>query len=203
MSAFPLKADIRVWPYLRPFLLYSYHQMNYSKGLVHMFRMLSFLFCLLMISSNVFANESNWNEATGIEAFQACYDSTAITKVIEECNYTKACINSSRDNSTTIGMIECVRKGYSIWDEKLNLEYKILISLVGKIYGEDAKIALRDSQRAWIKYRDIDCEAAYLRQDLKRTSAKTDCAIRHTALRTMEFKSDIAFYIGRGYETSE
>ena len=168
-----------------------------------MFKSLGFLFCLLMISPNVLAQERNWDKISGEEEFHTCYDSAAVTKLDEECNYTKNCINSSPNNSTTIGMVKCAAKGYNLWDEKLNLEYKKLTSLVEQIYGENARIALRDSQRAWIKYRDINCEAVYQRQDLKRGASKIVCFTRLTSSRTIEFKSDNLFYIGRGYKVSE
>lgn len=57
-------------------------------------------------------------------------------------------------NITTIGMLECMDKAGQMWDDELNRVYGLLKS---KLKPEDQN-ALKASQRAWIKYRDLEFE---------------------------------------------
>jgi len=57
-------------------------------------------------------------------------------------------------NVTTIGMLECMDKAGKMWDDELNRVYGLLRS---KLKPGDQK-ALKISQRAWIKYRDLEFE---------------------------------------------
>ena len=53
-------------------------------------------------------------------------------------------------NQTTAGMINCADKAYKKWDVELNKVYKELMTLL----DEDSQKKLKDSQKAWIKFRD-------------------------------------------------
>ena len=52
---------------------------------------------------------------------------------------------------STLNMSECENTATETWDEVLNSEYQFLMTQV-----ED-KEGLRELQRAWIKYRDLQC----------------------------------------------
>lgn len=57
---------------------------------------------------------------------------------------------------TQIDMNACAFKDYQSADAELNAIYKQARNRL----SEAGRIALRDAQRAWIKFRDNDCEAA-------------------------------------------
>ena len=51
---------------------------------------------------------------------------------------------------STAGMLECLGKAYTSWDAELNTVYQ---KLLAKLPAE-GQAALRESQRAWLKFRD-------------------------------------------------
>ena len=73
-------------------------------------------------------------------------DRYPIDKLEEEC------INK---NLTTAGMVNCTYEAQKQWDAELNKYYKLLMGLLHK-NGQDK---LRESQRAWIKFRDAEFES--------------------------------------------
>ncbi len=57
-------------------------------------------------------------------------------------------------DGSTMGMIQCSDSAAVLWDIELNRVYKLLMDNL----GEDAKSALREAQREWIKFRDKEFE---------------------------------------------
>ncbi|MGL4998398.1 MAG: lysozyme inhibitor LprI family protein [Cetobacterium sp.] len=55
---------------------------------------------------------------------------------------------------STIGMLRAMEEYYNELDKVLNKSYKELMAIL----SDEDKIALRDSQRAWIKFRDEQIE---------------------------------------------
>lgn len=53
-------------------------------------------------------------------------------------------------NSSTAGMLDCTRQAERMWDAELNKVYDKLLNLLGPAKSQ----ALRESQRAWITFRD-------------------------------------------------
>ncbi|MDP2576038.1 lysozyme inhibitor LprI family protein [Vibrio penaeicida] len=73
------------------------------------------------------------------------------------------CLNNT---STTAGIGNCGSKANEQWDAELNYYYKSLRNEL----GTEEQIALRDSQRAWIKYRDLEIKNIQLMYGSKRGS---------------------------------
>ena len=61
----------------------------------------------------------------------------------------EACIS---DNSSTAGIGNCGSKAHEQWDAELNYYYKTLMNVL----DSNQKSSLRESQRSWIKYRDLE-----------------------------------------------
>lgn len=59
---------------------------------------------------------------------------------------------SINSNMTTAGMTRCADAAYDRWDKELNRVYKELTSKL----DEEGKNNLKQSQLAWIKYRDLE-----------------------------------------------
>lgn len=78
---------------------------------------------------------------------------------------TAAAVNCKKALST--GEIEeCVALEQGKAELKLNKTYQRVLKLVGEVSAEDgeapgAKKSLVAAQRAWVKFRDADCEATY------------------------------------------
>jgi uncharacterized protein YecT (DUF1311 family) len=53
-------------------------------------------------------------------------------------------------NQSTQGMVDCANEAYIKWDSELNKVYKKLLSLL----DTDSQKKLKESQRAWVKFRD-------------------------------------------------
>ena len=89
------------------------------------------------------------------------------------------------ENSSTLAQFECVSKETVLWDNMLNAEYQQLRGLLG---SEKKRIALRDAQRLWIKYRDADCGLARVFYDggTISTPIAANCVLRKTARRAIE-----------------
>ena len=58
------------------------------------------------------------------------------------------------ENQTTAGMANCTYEARKKWDAEMNKYYKLLMSVLDK----NRQDKLRESQRAWIKFRDAEFE---------------------------------------------
>lgn len=57
---------------------------------------------------------------------------------------------------STVGMCECAATAQREWDAELNKYYQLLKADL----NETEKLALRDAQRKWLEYRDLEFELA-------------------------------------------
>lgn len=73
---------------------------------------------------------------------------TAINLIDKELN---ACLDSSQ-NSSTIGMSECIIRAKDAWDKELNKYYNLLMATLSK----DEKDKLKAAQRKWLSFRDSE-----------------------------------------------
>ena len=96
----------------------------------------------------------------------------------------KACIDRSK--GVTGEMLDCMGAEFERQDARLNENYK---KLMAKLSGK-RKEALLEAQRAWIKFRDANCNFYY---DPEGGSAAhlagTDCNLNTTADRAAELRN--------------
>jgi len=59
------------------------------------------------------------------------------------------------ENSTTAGMVNCSNEARKKWDAEMNKYYKLLMGLLDK----KGQGNLRESQLAWLKFRDAEFES--------------------------------------------
>jgi len=86
--------------------------------------------------------------------------------------------------SSTVGMSECTMRENAWWDQYLNFLYQDLKdSLTTEQFTK-----LRDAQRAWIKFRDTDCDFnyEYWKEGTIRSTFYTSCVLDKTATRAIE-----------------
>lgn len=58
---------------------------------------------------------------------------------------------------STLDSVDCYQNALKLWDKELNQQYQLLIT--DKKLSPRFKTALKKSQLAWIKYRDLNLEA--------------------------------------------
>src|SRR5258707_13364449 len=91
-----------------------------------------------------------------------------------------------KSKGVTSGMIRCMSDETARQDARLNANYKTLLA---KLSANRTKTLL-DAQRAWIKFRDLNCEFYY--DPDGGTAARldsNDCFLQETADRAKELKN--------------
>ncbi len=104
----------------------------------------------------------------------------------------------SYGNECTGSMAFCLDKEYKDADKALNISFKKVRSKLTK----EQKLALRDAQRSWIKYRDSNCEMYWAFNEVKNPQtgpelhrggqAKVECLAEMTKKRKIEL-DDLLF----------
>ena len=91
---------------------------------------------------------------------------------------------------TTADMSQCAAIDYQKADEELNAVYQQLRSML----DEPGKLLLRDTQRAWIPYRDAECArmADTFRGGTMAGLAHLSCMSEMTSRRSTELRTDTA-----------
>lgn len=94
-----------------------------------------------------------------------------------------ACMDAS--GGVTFDMIDCMSAEHERQDARLNQAYKAVMAGL----GDDRKDALRAAQRAWIQFRDANCDFHYDPQGgtLARVEANS-CMMSETAERAGELE---------------
>jgi len=97
------------------------------------------------------------------------------------------CINKA---SSDVELRECLSTEYEYQDFLLNKYYKELQKQQSS--AEDKKV-LRDAQRAWIKYRDANCEfeALPMKNGSGWTTLHLECILTMTKQRAKELKDSV------------
>lgn len=110
-----------------------------------------------------------------------------------------ACMENEESGQSTLGMTICLSAEAEAWDALLNAEYSRALAGAKLMDTEEAEYfpefanranALREAQRAWITFRDADCELAYAQwgSGSMRNIAFADCRMEMTARRTLELR---------------
>lgn len=94
------------------------------------------------------------------------------------------------------GIAACITAETAVWDDILNAEYGKTQSYMTQLDATEPPVlgarpdALRKAQRAWIAYRDAECELTYLRWQggSIRSIAAANCGLIMTARRAFELR---------------
>jgi uncharacterized protein YecT (DUF1311 family) len=94
----------------------------------------------------------------------------------------EACQRDTPGGGSTLGMTGCLDRERAYWDGALNYYYQDL-----RTRDPDRADALRDTQRAWIVWRDATCayEAADYAGGTLAGVVTLDCLLRQTARQTL------------------
>lgn len=87
---------------------------------------------------------------------------------------------------TTRDMVECQAMDHQAADDELNIAYQDARA----DQDQTGRIVLRDAQRAWIKYRDAECNrhADFARGGTIASTIKLSCLTEMTLQRTRELR---------------
>jgi len=131
----------------------------------------------------------------------ACYDQADGSDAKAQCigALSDACINTQDDGQSTLGMSQCLYSEAEYWDVLLNDEYTKTMLLAKESDQDDMEISpeyanrskdLRTAQRAWITFRDAECELEYAiwGAGSMRNIAGSGCIMRLTAQRAIALR---------------
>ncbi|WP_373635558.1 lysozyme inhibitor LprI family protein [Yoonia sp. SS1-5] len=123
-------------------------------------------------------------------AVRACHDSAQGWDVTPDCIGAAANLcQETPGGSTTVGIGACLAAEIAVWDEILNEEYQARRAEFSASAAELAD-ALRDAQRAWIAFRDADCDLRYtlFQGGSIRSIVGANCRLSKTAQRAIELR---------------
>ncbi len=103
--------------------------------------------------------------------------------------------------ASTIGIDTCLGRETAAWDTLLNESYKVAVASAKTtderlasdgIYEPGVAAALVKAQRAWIAYRDAECDRRYelFKEGTIRTNIASDCVLELTAQRAIELRAE-------------
>lgn len=130
-----------------------------------------------------------------------CYENAPDGQAQIQCigSLSGACIDQEDGGETTFGIASCNNAETLIWDGLLNDEYQKSMAWAKEGDAEDQTDfpefanranALRDAQRAWIPFRDANCNLDYAAWGAgsMRHIAGTSCLLQMTAERTIDLR---------------
>ena len=100
------------------------------------------------------------------------------------------------DAYTQAELNQCTYEDYQNADKDLNAVYKVLVDTIKKSGDTEAKTKLVEAQRAWIKFRDAECEfsAHPMNGGSGWPMLHNGCMAHLTRVRTDELRSYISIY---------
>ena len=107
---------------------------------------------------------------------------------------------TQEDGHSTLGMTSCLSAEADVWDRYLNAEYKETRAYMKAADIDEAEYfpdfarrveTLLAAQRAWIAFRDAECDLAYAEwgSGSMRNIAYADCRMQMTAERTIRLRA--------------
>ncbi|NNE79363.1 MAG: DUF1311 domain-containing protein [Silicimonas sp.] len=131
----------------------------------------------------------------------ACYASATDAQARQACIGAMSTVCMDQDGGqTTLGMSSCLNAEAEVWDALLNKEYKGTRAWMTAADADEAEYfpdfarraeTLLAAQRAWIVFRDAQCDLAFALwgSGSMRSIAWADCRMQITADRTLELRS--------------
>ena len=94
----------------------------------------------------------------------------------------KNCMDKS--GGVTVDMIDCMQAEYEKQDKRLNAVYKVVMKGTEGTRARD----LKEAQRAWLKFRDLNCGYIYNGEGTIARVAGASCLMQMTADRADELQ---------------
>lgn len=163
------------------------------------------IFALALLPAAAFAGEDMIARYGGL--LEQCYgeaDGAAARKLCIGV-LSGACIREEDGGESTLGMSQCNYSEARFWDGLLNDEYRQTMAWAKSMDADEAVYfpeyanlakSLRAAQRAWIAFRDAECELEYAvwGSGSMRNIAGSGCIMRLTAERTIALRGKREFF---------
>ena len=133
---------------------------------------------------------------------EACYAQAHDTPSRKACVglLSGACVEQEEGGGTTLGISMCSQTETDVWDAILNAEYRQTMTWAKQRDAQEGPEfpafanradALRNAQRAWIAFRDAECELEYSLWGAgsMRHIAGSSCLMQQTAQRAIELRA--------------
>ncbi len=130
---------------------------------------------------------ANFAADVAFEDVQVCFLDSANGEVAPDCVGDAAALCMEQpEGQTTVGMGTCLMAETGHWDALLNQSYQEAMDRL----TPEVQTALRGAQRAWISYRDAQCDlaAAMFNGGTMRSVAYAGCKMSETAERAIELR---------------
>ena len=109
---------------------------------------------------------------------------TVLAAVVQSAvNYPPDTDCQEAGDGSTYAMAQCFTAPSNVWDTRLNAEYQAALK-----FAEVKRRSLVKAQRAWLLYRDANCEAYYTVNGSIRTILAGKCWRDMTRDRTLELQ---------------
>lgn len=132
---------------------------------------------------------------------RSCLDAAGTRADAQACAgaWARDCM-AAEGGGTTLGMVDCARAEAAAWDALLNETWADLVLLARRRALLEAEAGaepgpheamLREAQRAWLAFRDADCEQEYALwgEGSMRSVAGAFCTLDRTATRVLELRA--------------
>lgn len=130
-------------------------------------------------------------------------DNNAVSKNVKK-KYSQKKTGNPCESPSGVGQQECAGKKFEIADKKLNSIYKVLLAKLPEVDGTEGgetgkypKRGLIEAQKAWIKYRDANCDFygdIYGGAPVWRSAESLNCRVTMTEIRTKELQKYLDDY---------
>ncbi len=133
---------------------------------------------------------------------EACLKAAEKATELRACLGTMSttCMDSQDGGHSTLGMTSCLNAEAKVWDTFLNAEYKATRAFAKAMDADEAEYfpqfarraeTLLAAQRAWIAFRDAECDRAYADwgSGSMRNIAWADCQMQMTADRAIDLRA--------------
>jgi uncharacterized protein YecT (DUF1311 family) len=160
---------------------------------------MSRLIVLLPVLALIVPHPAAAAEPDDVKAIKACV-ANASDSPQRSCigRISNAC-QEEPNGSTTAGMDDCISREAEAWDRILNDSYKAetasakSLDTERKAGGDETSTAAADllkAQRAWIAYRDAECDRRFEvnKDGTIRTTMSLSCTLDLTALRALDLQ---------------
>jgi len=110
--------------------------------------------CLELVSQNLMkGGDGSESEAAGPAGRLASAARAAATRYESCIGAVSIPCQQEPGGEATLGMMECIQREWAVWDERLNRIYR------EQLKGAEPKLAnaLRETQRTWLKWRELKC----------------------------------------------
>lgn len=153
---------------------------------------------VVLTASMAHAQDTEAQLASNVAEIEACLASSPDDEQSCRGQQSDRCMETEEGQST-LGMNDCFRNETAAWDEILNRRYAKAVAAakerdrdLAESFEPDVFASLQTAQRAWITFRDAECDRiyAYSKDGTIKTTEWASCHLRLTSTRAIDLAPD-------------